>query len=405
MTEYQSLISSKIQDSLFNESNKSETYFEIGCLYSNIEQFASAFSFFIKATASTDAYIQYASLIRAALCLSQQGNRDNHCKVLLNHAISVFPNRPEAYYHLSCINEKLKDYHTGYTLCNVGLQYNCKANSVLYFPGEHALLFQKAVHSWWTGRFEESRLLLQDLKNYKMDPQFSQLVQYNMSRIGSTSNTFVPYTKESTLKVEFPGLSEITNNHSQTYQDMFVLSALNGMKNGYFLEIGAADPFYGSNTALLEKFGWNGLSIDIQQSEIDKFKGVRKCQTLVANALELDYKELLKDKTIVDYLQLDCEPPENTYKILLKIPFDTCKFRVITFEHDHYCDLSQEIREKSRKYLMSKGYTLVCSDVAPDNRGSYEDWWVHSDLVSLENCNILKTKLGPVNNVKSIMLK
>lgn len=404
MTDTQYLISSKIQDALFND-DKSETYFEIGCFYSNEEQWASAFSFFMKATASTDVYIQYAALIRAALCLSRQGNRENHSKVLLNHAISIFPNRPEAYYHLSCINEHLKDYHSGYTLCNIGLQYNCKPNPVLYFPGEHALIFQKAVHSWWTGRFEESRNILQSLKDYKMDPNFSDLVQYNMSRIGSTANTFVPYTKESNLKIDFPGLSEITSNYSQTYQDIFVLTVLNGMKNGFFLEIGAADPFYGSNTALLEKFEWTGISIDIKEEEIKKFDKVRNTNTIAANALEIDYKELLKDKSIVDYLQLDCEPPENTFKILLKIPFDTCKFRVITFEHDHYCDLSQEIRQKSREYLNSKGYMLVCSDVAPDNRGSYEDWWVHPDLVSLENCSLLKTKTDCINNVRNIMLK
>ncbi len=48
---------------------------------------------------------------------------------------------------------------------------------------------------------------------------------------------------------------------------MFVLSMLNGKKNGTYLEIGAGSYYYGNNTYLLEKsFDWNGISIDINES-------------------------------------------------------------------------------------------------------------------------------------------
>ena len=52
----------------------------------------------------------------------------------------------------------------------------------------------------------------------------------------------------------------------------------------------------------------------------------------------------LKDCTEIDYLQLDCDPPVITYKILLKIPFDKVKFGVITYEHDHYNDITNSYR-------------------------------------------------------------
>ena len=43
------------------------------------------------------------------------------------------------------------------------------------------------------------------------------------------------------------------HSHAQAGQDLFVIALTGGKKNKSFLEIGAGDPFYGSNTRLLEK--------------------------------------------------------------------------------------------------------------------------------------------------------
>jgi hypothetical protein len=83
----------------------------------------------------------------------------------------------------------------------------------------------------------------------------------------------------------------------------------------------------------------------------------------------------------VDYLQLDCDPPEVTFEILKKIPFDQFKFKIITYEHDYYNTDRKELREQSREYLKSKGYVLVVNDIAPDEWRNYEDWWVYPGLV------------------------
>ena len=204
----------------------------------------------------------------------------------------------------------------------------------------------------------------------------------------------VRYNKElhKNLRYKFKNSKNILKNYSQAYQDMFVLSMLNGKKKGTYLEIGSAEPFYNNNTALLEtKFDWEGISIDFNPDLVEDFNTKRNNQALCLNALEIDYKFILdKEYTnnVIDYLQIDCDPPEVTFNILKKIPFDKFNFRVITFEHDYYVD--PEWKNKSRKYLQDKGYMLIVSNIAPDNNSSFEDWYIHPDLVDKKIINIMK---------------
>jgi len=48
-------------------------------------------------------------------------------------------------------------------------------------------------------------------------------------------------------------LENIEKSNGQALQDMFVLSVLKGKKNGTYLEIGAQEPIFQNNTAILEK--------------------------------------------------------------------------------------------------------------------------------------------------------
>jgi len=185
----------------------------------------------------------------------------------------------------------------------------------------------------------------------------------------------------SELRYKFPGAENIEKNYSQVYQDMFILSMLNGKRNGTYIEIGCCDPFFNSNTALLElEFGWNGISIDINPNEIKKYENVRNTKTLLADATKIDYEKLL-DSSVYDYLQVDCDPAITSFTILQRIPFHKVKFAVITFEHDKYIDENQEIQDKARKYLESFGYIQIVNNVSEDNWSAFEDWYVHPDLV------------------------
>jgi hypothetical protein len=77
------------------------------------------------------------------------------------------------------------------------------------------------------------------------------MVQNNLMRLGSGDipEEIIKYqkNKHDKLKFKFKGSSSIEKNHSQAFQDMFILAATNGKKNGLYLEIGAQQPFYQNN--------------------------------------------------------------------------------------------------------------------------------------------------------------
>jgi hypothetical protein len=219
---------------------------------------------------------------------------------------------------------------------------------------------------------------------YQMNEMFSRAVDNNLKNLGYP-HLHTPYKPDmkDQIRLEFDGLDQIEKNYSQSFQDLFVLTATQGRRNGWYLEIGSAEPFKGNNTALLEKdFGWKGLSVDIDQRKVEQFMSERDNWVLCVDATKIDYEKILGNFSfpkILDYLQVDCDPPEVTFEILKRIPFAQYKFAVITFEHDYYWNTA--VRDASREFLKQQGYVLVVSDVAYNKVHSYEDWWVHPDLV------------------------
>ena len=186
----------------------------------------------------------------------------------------------------------------------------------------------------------------------------------------------------------FNGYEKILENYSQAYQDLFVLSMLDGKLNGKYVEIGAYDAKICSNTFILESiFNWKGFSIEIDKTRCEKFNNYRDRQNkcYLGDATQFDYLSVMmaeKWKSRIDYLSVDCKPSYNTFKSLLQFPIDKYRCSVITFEHDLYLDGS-DILNKSRKYLTDKGYQLVCSNVS-DISKPFEDWWVDPQVVSEE---------------------
>jgi hypothetical protein len=216
----------------------------------------------------------------------------------------------------------------------------------------------------------------------------------------------------STLKVKFDGSGKIERNYSQALQDMFVLSILNGKRNGTYVEIGGYDGIGLSNTYLLEKdFDWTGIALEIEQDKANTYNTQRKNKCLCEDAIAADYKKLFKTYKLpkrIDYLQLDIDPAEQTLEALKALPLDEYRFSVITYETDIYRS-PKEVAEESRQILESNGYELLVKNVSHiDN--PFEDWYIDKsldidqkvkDLLQKDIPSLYRNPMGVVDRIEA----
>jgi SAM-dependent methyltransferase len=388
--------------------------FYLGLEYQNNGQTAAAVSFYLRAAERTnELLLRYECLLRSSICFDIQGSRGNSVIGLLQHAVSILPNRPEAYYLLSKYYEKAEKWFDGYMIASIGVSISFTGLGSLRtgvgYPGYYGLLFEKAVLGWWCGLCSESLEILKNLSHsYIMDEDHKAAVINNLKNLGGTTkpDQFLSYLKNKTdelessnknlqlytpkdfnkVKFKFKNLENVQRNYAEAFQDFLVLALLDGKKEGYYLEIGTEFPFYANNTYLLESdFNWNGISLDIKQESVERYFYDRKNQVILKDATQADYKKLLTESNapnVIDYLQLDYGPPNVTYDILTKIPFSDYTFKIITYEHDQYTDVDKPYREMSRDFLCKLGYVLLISNVSTNGVNSFEDWWIHPSLKS-----------------------
>lgn len=192
-----------------NNSEDAENNFNLALYYHQIGQTASALSFYLRCAERTDdVLLKYECLIRGSMCFDSQGTRNFTVKGLLLHALTLCPKRPEAYYLMSKFYEKEnKDgsWNECYTISSIGLQVADLSSSPLRtnvnYPGDYALLFQKAVSSWWCGLCEESRDLLLDLlENYQMEESFRQKAIDNLKKMNVEVESFTSYNKSVNIR-------------------------------------------------------------------------------------------------------------------------------------------------------------------------------------------------------------
>lgn len=202
------------------------------------------------------------------------------------------------------------------------------------------------------------------------------------------------------MRYNFNGI-ESAESQSQSWQDIFVLTALNGKTNGTYLEIGAGDPIKNNNTYLLSQFGYQGLSLD--HHPILSWGTKRKTNNyVVADALTCDYNKLLKQYHLpkqIDYLQLDIDPEVNTFKALQKLPHQDYRFSVITYETDIFLGQTA-IAEQSRSFLTELGYELLIKNVGVkmlmkghstyNTWVAFEDWYVDPSAVDWSVVSMFK---------------
>ena len=398
-------------NSYINNPESPLSNYNLAFNYYNLGQFASSISFFLRTAEleNSSKELVYESLLYLASSLNKLGRREGTEIALWHNAIRYNPSRPEAYLFVSQYYEARKRFSEAQAYAKIGLNFkdNVKSfNNNLGYHHYYQLEFQDALCDWNLGQFNSARIKFRNLafSKYPLNDLYKELIQKNVTSLGSSADPFLPYdaSMQNRLRYKFKGSNKIEKNFSQTFQDMFVLSMLDGKKNGTYLEIGAADPFYGSNTALLEQFGWSGTSLEILEQEVERFKAHRKNEVILCDATKFDYSTL---NGYIDYLQVDCEPPATTYYILTQIPFDKVDFGVITYEHDHYTDMEAKHRELSREFLISRGYVLVVGNIAPDNVSAYEDWYVHPKYIKEKTLRLMLDESDKVQKASDYMLK
>jgi len=147
--------------------------FKLANYYHNIEQTATAVSYYIRtAERTSDKKLSYACLLACAYCFDKQGCRSISVKGMLQNAISLMPERPEGYFLLSRFYEREEEYQDSYLISSIGMKltsnYNIKLDKLpidVGYPGTWGIIFEKAVSSWHCGLTDESKQLFYDLKN------------------------------------------------------------------------------------------------------------------------------------------------------------------------------------------------------------------------------------------------
>lgn len=216
-----------------------------------------------------------------------------------------------------------------------------------------------------------------------------------------------------------------TQYNGQVLQDKFVLTMLGHKRHGTFLELGANDPCFISNTYLLEsKYDWKGIMVEYDTKFKQPYVVKRpNSHHVFQDATTVDYASLLSSlsyPTEIDYLQVDLEPGNGSTLFTLQhldaTVFDKYKFAIVTFEHDIYqsADIFHKTRTESRRIFEKRGYVRVFSDVTCDawtevdmlrkqllagtavssrkvfaNNHPFEDWYVHPSLVDMTYVNSL----------------
>lgn len=163
--------------------------FDCAVEYEKLNQTASAVSFYLRTAEygyETHTLLAYNSLLKMAKCFEDQNDRVNSVTNCILQAITLMPERPEAYYMMSNFYEKGANWQECYTWACLGLLKDLfdPLPSDIGFLGTYCLIFEKAVSAWWIGRNEESKNIFNDLlSNYKMREDYINGCIYNLEKM------------------------------------------------------------------------------------------------------------------------------------------------------------------------------------------------------------------------------
>lgn len=163
----------------------------LGLIYEDAGHNAGAASFYIRTAEfgyQTHKLLAYEALLRLSGVIDRQSHRFYSARGALLKAVALEPKRPEGYFLLSRMYERVPEYEDAYFIASVGLEVADFSAGPLRsnfdYPGVHGLLFEKAVAGWWVGHKEESVELLRLLNKLDLDPIHRQAVNNNLRNLG-----------------------------------------------------------------------------------------------------------------------------------------------------------------------------------------------------------------------------
>jgi len=383
------MIQKLLNDAVLDHKNPFKLY-DLAKEYDRLEQGAAACTFYMRAAENNneetfeERFVQYKSLIAMANVYHREGNRDITARSIFRHALTAMPERPEAYFIFSKWLADRHEWQEALLTSTQGL--NCQnfdmIDTDLEYRGKWQIEYINAISKWKVEGSDRSKNALFDFKyKTKHEKDYGEWIDNWIKQAGFPST--LPYKEEDQdyYKYPFDGIEDIKQNYSRHFQDMFVLSALDGKRGGSFVEIGSGDPYKFNNTALLEDtFDWVGLNIDNSERFCYQHSRKRKSQILKADAGQLDYDLLFNMNCMerhIDFLRFNAEGA--SIQSLRKIPFNRHEFFVIQFQHNA-CWWGPEFRQESREILSNAGYILAVPDVSVNETENYEDWWLHPGI-------------------------
>tara|TARA_R100000773_G_C4203477_1_gene105105 strand:+ start:350 stop:961 length:612 start_codon:yes stop_codon:yes gene_type:complete len=174
--------------------------FELACSYFDIQQYASAISYYLRcAELSKNEDLVYESLLCSWNCMAQVGGRPAFERGQILQAIAHSPNRPEAYNAIClwlefCGNIRIpsneEKYHMMYSYACMGLSNidnNKKLKHYNRYNGYFAFIYYKALSGWYIGKKKESEDLFLELYNNpsnNLDKRYKDLINQNMINLG-----------------------------------------------------------------------------------------------------------------------------------------------------------------------------------------------------------------------------
>jgi len=208
--------------------------------------------------------------------------------------------------------------------------------------------------------------------------------------------------------------------HGELGQDVFVLAATSSKSQGFFVEFGAMDGVFASNTWILERdHGWQGIvaepgrcfhtALDQNRScridhravtdrtgDLVEFKQVDQQPGLSTLIQHIDSDMHAENRTAspgdvypvhtvsladllqqhgsprhIDYISMDVEGGE--VGVLENFDFAAYQVDLWTIEHNFYAPA----RERIFEIMSNNGFQRVMTDMS-----SYDDWYIHKDLIS-----------------------